>query len=527
MDSQLYEEFLEALRELDEFSVAYSARRQRAFERDSPDSRRLIEALAFFAARTKVASVRRIAASRRRLVREFFPYVLGPVPAMTMVDFTPRRQLADVATIASETEIAVQAPTAPQPAVFRTTKSVDVLPVQLQRLERQPLPNGTRLILRFEAAFPRSEDLGELSLHIHYLEDYLQSMRVVRSLRRHLRRASVHFGDKLDADANLVSCDFDFGIDEGWGSYLHPIDKVRWRFQLPQMDNYLRIKAPSSPRNWTTFLVCLDIDEGWPRHFHLSAGVFRPFVSPAANLTSSFAEPIEFDGTTDYCPLRHPRPALGYQLHSLQGVYEATDGAMHPLLETGIGQGSGTFQLEEDPRADVARYGLNIDLPGAFEEARVVSAEALWYQPWVSEVLRDVLDVSLYRSGSPIACSTLGEPVPHFAPAQLSVTDDELHLFVLQNKPYLNQTDLDALLASLGTAWRGPFGVLRSQLARVVVEEIPRAAGGASGSKLVYRLLFRLEEDTEDLALEFARYVEFLLDAWIADKQVQVRAESA
>ena len=78
------------MQELDAFREDYVNRHQLSgLERDDPDLRRLTEAMGFFAARAQFAGQNYLANMRRSLLKEFFPYLLSPVPALRCFKHNP------------------------------------------------------------------------------------------------------------------------------------------------------------------------------------------------------------------------------------------------------------------------------------------------------------------------------------------------------------------------------------------------------------------------------------------------------
>ena len=68
VDNTQYRAFLEELNDLAEFRLNYSLDNPNSgLEGDDPDVKRIIEALAFFGARTQIASLRSLDSSSKRL----------------------------------------------------------------------------------------------------------------------------------------------------------------------------------------------------------------------------------------------------------------------------------------------------------------------------------------------------------------------------------------------------------------------------------------------------------------------------
>ena len=64
-------------------------------DQEDPDVRRLIEAMAIFTARTRLAGTRHINARHRQILLQYFPFLLTPLPAMALAQAVLTGQLAE------------------------------------------------------------------------------------------------------------------------------------------------------------------------------------------------------------------------------------------------------------------------------------------------------------------------------------------------------------------------------------------------------------------------------------------------
>ncbi len=95
-DNMPYQTFLEELQDLANFRLEYSLDNPDALlEAEDPDVKRIIEALAFFSARTKISALRNIDATNRRLYQQFFSHMLSPLPAIVMLQAVPNGHLTE------------------------------------------------------------------------------------------------------------------------------------------------------------------------------------------------------------------------------------------------------------------------------------------------------------------------------------------------------------------------------------------------------------------------------------------------
>lgn len=532
LDEWLYKAFLEEMSELESFRMAYAAEHPAApLDRDDPDVRRLVEALAFFAARTRRAALRNVEASRRRIFQQFVPYLLSPLPAMGMVQASPTGQFTETLEFPKGSAVALTTGDG-QVALFRTLRDLRFFPLTLGRVDTLLLPaGGFRLVLPMTVPYPRSDEIGTLGLYIDYLDDYHASLRVLTLLRSHLVKAQVVFGEKVDETTRGSPCEVTFGSDtpNDETELEHPLLRERLFFHYPRAELFLNLRLPQPPRNWRQFFLCLDLSPQWPRNLRLNRDVFQLFVTPVVNLDQREASPVVYDGTTERCPILHPETGARFSLHSVRGVYQVADNLLVPLRAGVLTAGAGTYELDETVDAAGNRHKhLLMHFPEAFETPRTISIDANWIQPWFSTRVGEKLSVTPYRrTFVGLKWDLLGEMVAHRESSFADDMDSFLHLFVLQNKSFLNTDDLVVLLQTLGSVWNGPFAQVRDMLTDVRVEQVPGKPDRRSGSlKLVYHLLFEgLDPTVQPLLDAFVRHVGRVLDAWISDAAIEVRLE--
>ena len=78
-------------------------------------------------------------------------------------------------------------------------------------------------------------------------------------------------------------------------------------------------------------------------------------VTPIVNLRRDMANPVVVDGTQDRYPVKHPESSDGYRIHSLQGVFEAGEEGLTPIVSEVLGQGSESYQSYVDGVGDKRR----------------------------------------------------------------------------------------------------------------------------------------------------------------------------
>jgi len=531
-DDNLYKIFLEHMNDLENFRMSYAAIHPAIpLDRDDPDVRRLTEAMAYFASRTHVAGIRNIADFRRRIFQQFFPHLLTPLPAMGLARAKLTGQFTETVLLPKGTEMAVLSQTKGT-AMFRTTCELRILPIRLTEMKMLLLPNrGYRIVLAFNAPYERNEDIGYLRFHINHLDDFQASLRVLYSLEKHLRKASVVFGADVSEETRGAGCEVSFGaVQDGEDEELpHPLQKERLFFHFPHQELFLTVRIGSQPRNWSKFAICFDLDSQWPRSLVLNEDVFQLFTVPVVNLNPNMAQPIICDGTRERYAIRHPEPEYNFDLHSVVGVYQVQDGSMVPMRAGILSGGSGSYELEETADSTgVKRHWLSLHFPEAFEEPKTIAIDASWLQTEFSEALGEWLQVAPYtRSIAGLEWDLVGDIVPHAENTFQTEMEGFLHLLTLKNKTVLNIDDLLGMMQTLGSVHQGHFKRACDLLTEVKVKESPFNKGGIPGMmKHVYYLRFG-DFDASYLPLveTFIAKLRNILDNWISEAKVEVQMQ--
>jgi len=529
-DDNLYKLFLEHMHELENFRMSYAALHPATpLDREDPDVRRLTEAMAYFAARTHMAGIRNIVDFRRRIFQQFFSYLLTPLPAMGIIRPKLTGQFSEPVSLPKGSEIALSSETKGS-AMFRTLHDLRILPLSLVELKMLLLPNrGFRVLLSLRAPYSRSDDIGRLRFHINHLDDYQASLRVLHALKKHMRKASVVFDEKVSEETRGTPCEVSFGAprdvdEEEWP---HPLQKQRFFFHFPQQELFLTVQLPSQVRNWREFTIFFDLDSQWPRSMMLNQDVFQLFAVPIANLNRAMAQPVLSDGTRERYAIRHPEPEYKFHFHSTKGIYRVKDNSMVPMRAGILSGGSGSYEIEESvDSAGVRRNWLTLHFPEAFQEPQTIAIDALWLQPWFSEALGERLQAETFdRNIVGLNWELIGNIVPHAVNAFQAEMEGFLHLLTLRNKSALNLDDLQGMLQTLGSVHQGQFKRAYDLLTEVKVVETPLNKSGTPGLvKLVYHLHFK-DFDASLVALveTFAAHVKSILDSWISEATVEVR----
>ncbi|OPY12636.1 MAG: hypothetical protein A4E66_01073 [Syntrophus sp. PtaB.Bin001] len=531
IDEGLYKAFLEEMSALENFRIAYASLHPGVpLDREDPDVRRLIEAMALFSARTRLAGSRNISATSRRIFQQFFPYLLSPLPSMAIVQAMPTRQFVEPVVFPKGSEI-ILSPESGGGAVFRTLSELRILPVTITKFSMLLKDKGYRIALRFGASFTRSEDIGMLSFCINHLNNYESSQTVLFHLQRHLRKASVIFDEKVDEESSGIPCDVSFGLPQDDDNFEHPLHRERIFFHFPWQDAFLNVQVPQVSRSWSDFTIMLDLDAGWPRKLVLNKDVFQLFAVPVVNLRHAMAQPISCNGTQERYTVRHPDMNYGFEVHSVQGVYEVAKEGM-TFIKPGILSGSApSYETEEQvDNQGHKRHYLHLHFPEAFERSRTIATEALWFQPWFTDKISERLTVVPYsRRTVGLKWDLLVSPIPHAENLFRDSIEGFLHFLTLTNRETLGRDELMDILQVMGVMRQKQFQTLTELLVDVRIEKSPMRDTQFSGL-LKHGYILRFQEydpSMEPLMEIFLKRVENILNAWISGAKIGLQKEIA
>src|SRR5271170_4845228 len=197
----MYKAYLEEMQALENFRVTYtSVHPGAAVEREDPDVRRLVDAMAFFTARTRASVTRNLLATQRRMFEQYFSFLLTSMPSIGFVQAAPTGRFVDTTVLPRGSEITLTPEGLPG-AVFHTLADLRILPIRLEAIETLLRSrSGFRVILTFRARFPRNEEVETIPLLVSHLDDYRASLGVLYQLRKHLEGVSVVFGEDSKID---------------------------------------------------------------------------------------------------------------------------------------------------------------------------------------------------------------------------------------------------------------------------------------------------------------------------------------
>lgn len=542
MDDEVEKVFLDELAALDRFRISYTgAYPNTPLSREDPDVRRLLEGLAMFTARTRVATARALHRNVLRMFRQHFSHMLGPVPAMGMLSAKPSARFVDPAVLPSGSEVMLVEPgikgADDRVFRFRTIGELRVLPLELHSVVPLRMPDRSlRLVLqfRFTTRHAMMMDVGDLHLHINHLDDLASSLMVAHALEKNLKSAGVVFGQTVREDTVGAPCRVSFGALPEARDVLdrasYPLRDVRMALRFPRQHMYLNIHGIKLPGAVDRFAVFLDLGTTFPTDLRPNHDGFELFAVPIVNERIEMANPIEHDGTKERHPVLHPDIGAKFVASDIFGVYRMTDQGLDPIEPAVVSAGA-PGGAQSRPTYDVTYEGqgarrnafVTLYVPGAFDSPVNVAVEAIWYQPSVDTVRMDDVRVALadrHLAGVEWSCS--GALMPHGESSIEESDQDLLELLSIKNHRVLDLEHIRCLLRAVGAAEGSAYEKFTNAMKSVAVDRKP-AAKSSTGFKYVYNIEFSELGPTEIPKLEvYCRRLFDLLAAWSAEEVIEL-----
>lgn len=542
MDEELEQIFLDELAALDRLRITYSGTYPNTpLSRDDPDVRRMLEGMAMFTARTRVAGERALHNNVLRIFRQHLAYLLGPAPAMGMVRAKPTSRFVDPSTLPADSEVVFIEPgekgANDRIFRFRTLNDLRILPLELVSVIPLRLSDkGWRFVFQFRwtTRHAMMMDVGDLHLHINHLDDLASSLTISHALETHIRGACVLFDQVAREDSVGMPCRISFGVPHQRDSLRrgeHPLRDVRNALRFPRQQLFMNIHGIKLPKAVEAFSVCLDVKPGFPNELRPMQDGFELFAVPVINERVDMSDPIEHDGTKERHIIVHPDVTAKFVPVDIFGVYRMTDKGLDPIepavVSTHPKDASGTTR----PAYDVTYEGMDderhgfvaVNIPNAFLKPVDVAVEAVWHQPSVEALSLDNIRVApANRHVSGLEWSHSGQLCPHL---ESEIQEDDqalLELLSIKHQRVLEKEHIACLLRAVGAGRGSPYEKFLNAMLEVDVERKP-AAKSATGFKYVYKFKFDELGPTEIPKFEvYCQRLYDLLAAWCSEEVVEL-----
>ncbi len=524
LDEFIYSAFLEEMQYLENFRERYSNFfTDIPLENDDPDIKRLIESMAVFSARTRLAGKENISRLHKRIFSQICPFLSSPLPATGLLKINPH-SIVEPVEIEKNTGLIVTTESGDS-AYFRTLYNLEVFPFTVSGLECQTRSgNKPQIVISLDTYVDISKDIGKLSFYLNYLNSYVESLTLQHYLKHSLKELSVSFDD-----SDFIDCEFSIGAPEKSHDDCHPIEKERLFFHFPEQSLYLNINLCGFNGGWSNMKIILDLDSPLPADISLNKDIFQLFVVPIENLRSEKSEPILIDGTKTRYPIYPPKLEENLKLHSVNAVYKTEKNTMIPVRPGILSGNTDSYELEYIlTDKGVSQPYINANMPGAFEENVQVVIDGLWFKPSLSENLWQKLTVQPNQLNVPgLEWKIAGKVIPHSEIQFKRDSDVFLKITSLKHNDFLNLEELIFLLDLFSSVWGRDYAIVRDLMLDLEIEKHNQSGNGnsmGSSTKLTYNLsLKKYGSIMKPLIDSFMEHANRILRVWIPFTDVEIR----
>ncbi len=537
MNNTLKQAYKEEISFIKEFHLQYTEQYDESrLEEDNPDVKQLIDSMALFMARSRLCGSKQINQLHHRVFHQLLPYLLTPIPAMGLVKLNADNLIEPIQ-ISTATSLVLSTNdrnNENRQAIFRTMYDMSLQPLSLQRIGKSSYQKNTaNLILRIQAQTASPGKLDSLSIYLHGQGNYQQSLALQQLLKKYTTNISVNFNT-----GKTVDCQYSLGTPAKLESHnnpeetgnIHPLERERSFFQLPQQAAYLNLKLDDSPAQWRYCDITIKLDCDWPSEIKLSSELFQLFVIPIENKILEQSKTIQYDGTQSQHLVMPPIIDPDLFLCSVEGVYQLESGKRIPIRPGILKGGHGSYQIypSENSGSDIepALPVIEVNLPQAFHSPQKLVVDGLWHHPHFSEVLGEKIAVrpcDLDIAGLSWKLLNCGNNtlIPYTQVAEYQPTQ-YLELSALKNKAILSFNEVLTILDSFSSIWQGEFKPLRKNIKDISV--LPdKTVSSVEQVCLLYVIDFQpLELHMLPMAEIFLDHLENILYNWIGEANIKV-----
>jgi len=421
--SKYYESELAYLRELGRaYAQEHPSTAGLLAERSGdPDVERLLEGVAFIAAKVRERTDDAIPEVVHELADLVVPHYLRPIPATTIVQFKPQaRALRGPVPVLRGTELGT-IPVEETSLLFRTTQDLTLLPVTVDEVLHET-PSATAPVLRMVVSAPGPglkalTEHGRLRLFIH--GEYALASTLLLWLLRHCRAVSVGDPGATAPGVRLppgsirpVGFDAEAALFPWPALASHGYRIVQEYFTLPEKFLFFELTGLDRVPLKEKFEVRFEFERPPALGQRVPRDVFRLHCTPAINLFKADGEPLRFQAPGQEQLVRatsvDPRHMEVYSVDQVVSVRAGSPDRepLEPFTAFAHTGGSGTFyrlRRSASPIDEGVDTYLSLETSRDVEprlEERTLSLELTCTHRGLPRRLR-LKDVSMPAAGSP------------------------------------------------------------------------------------------------------------------------------
>lgn len=537
---RLYQDEFQSLRE---FVSAYSLENRHAGlhsveSTEDPDVMRLLESIAFFAARTHDNALKHVDEFRLRLYQQLFSYLITPLPAFGILKATHSAALTEAVFVERGTEILFRTDTGRQ-FFFLTRFPFHIHPYSIKNITTAPISQvGFNVTLRFTSRFTQDHLPEQLSLYLDYIGDIQASFAIMGLFRSKLDRVRLrlHGGAHDESDEGCYDLEAPtFGVPKlrlEDVEFLHPMEEERMFFFDPRSELFMHLKMPLIDEPFVSFTIEFDFVERWPRGLVPNVDLFNLHCVPVINIQRATSSPISADGTITRFPILHPDSEAEFDLFKPVGIYKGDKQGSIPLMSSILGDVDGAYELAIEHERLKGRRITHLDLhmPSAFIEPVPVFVDGLWQQPHFTKHRDRPGDFTPYhRMIHGVTWNWQSIPIEHPRAIPFGTASDEiLSVLAISHKRFYSYQDLRAILEVYGPLQTGPMKQIYAAF-RASRYELRLVQGNhLTAGYVIYFLDFEWEkfDSNNQLFDVFLVHFERVLNHWSAEREIRLALES-
>lgn len=301
-----------------------------------PDVERLLEGVAFLNGLTRQKLDDEFPEIVQELASILVPQFLRPLPASTMIAFTPKAKLSEAATIAEGTEIA-SIPLEGVSCRFRTTAALEIHPVALETATTERLSDGTHALrLQFLATEDAQGLILPERLRLFLAGEHADAANLFMLLGSQIKsmRAFDQGGNSVSLSPELALPGFEESLLPYPDNAFPAFSWVQELLFLPQKFLFVEFSDLHKGRGLLKgerFRIEIIFQRSNFAVPQVTARSFALNVTPAVNLFSVEAEPINLNHEiSEYLILPYGSQRRYYQIYSIDAVSGYVQGGAEP-----------------------------------------------------------------------------------------------------------------------------------------------------------------------------------------------------
>lgn len=338
-----YSDELSALRELGKEFAERNPRLAPLLTQDGqdPDVERLLEGVAFLTGRLRQKLDDELPEITHSLMALMWPHFLRPIPAMSILSFSPLPTLSEKQDIKKGVEV-LSKPVDGTACTFRTCYDVTLYPIDVVAAGQHKRPTGASLSIKFALTTSitwRDLKIERLPIYLHgevrsvqalylWINRYLERVQVVANTKN---GSAITMGDFTEEIVRPEGFDRGQNLLPASPHLLNGVRLVQEYYALPEKFHFVAIerldciennaKLNDDIANAETIEVQFHFSRPLQNGINVTANNFQLFCTPIVNLFQHDATPIRADyKKAEYRVMPSGRDASHYEVFDIVNV---------------------------------------------------------------------------------------------------------------------------------------------------------------------------------------------------------------